>query len=190
MRIFISGGCKNGKSTFAQTLTKRQQTGSLYYIATMAASDHEDDERIIRHQREREGWGFVTVEQPRNIEGILDKCDIAGSFLLDSLTALLANEMFGANGNFDKTSCERIAAELSNIINRIQNIVIVSDYIYSDAMLYDPLTEAYRKSLAAIDRLAAERCDVVLEAAYTQIIIHKGRDVFTKAFGEVTHEIY
>ncbi|MCL2405941.1 MAG: bifunctional adenosylcobinamide kinase/adenosylcobinamide-phosphate guanylyltransferase [Defluviitaleaceae bacterium] len=174
MRIFISGGCKNGKSTYAQKLAKHQHNSPLYYVATMSSVDSEDDERIIRHKQERAGWGFLTIEQPRNIIEILDKCDPSGSFLLDSLTALLANEMFTPSGKVDEHASERIAYQLSDVLHKIQNIVIVSDYIYSDAMLYDPLTEAYRKSLAYLDRLAAKCCDVVLEAAYTQIIVHKG----------------
>ena len=190
MKIFISGGCKNGKSTYAQVLAKRQQPGPLYYIATMKAVDREDEERINKHCREREGLGFITVEQPCGIENILEKCDYGGSFLLDSLTALLANEMFPVRGSaeniVDTGACKRISAGLTKILSRIRRIVIVSDYIYSDAMLFDPLTEEYRKSLAALDRLAAKHCDVVLEAAYAQLIVHKGRDTFAQA----PHEIH
>ncbi|MCL2377750.1 MAG: bifunctional adenosylcobinamide kinase/adenosylcobinamide-phosphate guanylyltransferase [Defluviitaleaceae bacterium] len=174
MRIFISGGCKNGKSTYAQNLAKNRNNRPLYYIATMSAVDMEDDERITRHKQERAGWGFITIEQPRDIAGILEKCDTGGSFLLDSLTALLANEMFTPAGDVDENACTKIAAQLSEVIYQTPNIVIVSDYIYSDAMIYDPLTETYRKSLAYLDRIAAGLCDVVLEAAYTQIIVHKG----------------
>jgi len=183
MRIFISGGCKNGKSTYAQKLAKMQQNSQLYYIATMSSVDREDDERIIRHKQERAGWGFITVEQPRGIKDILTKCDIGGSFLLDSLTALLSNEMFSASGDYDGYACGRIASQLSDILCQIQNIVVVSDYIYSDAILYDSLTEEYRRSLANLDRIAAKHCDVVLEAAYTQIIVHKGDAMLRDATG-------
>jgi adenosylcobinamide kinase/adenosylcobinamide-phosphate guanylyltransferase len=175
MWIFISGGCKNGKSTFAQNLAAGvARRGPLYYIATMNPKDDEDVRRIANHREERANMGFITIEQPTCIQAILEKCDHGGSFLLDSLTALLANEMFSASGNFDGNAYGRVAAGLSLILEKIQNIVIVSDFIYSDAMLYDPLTEEYRKSLAALDRLAAARCDAVLEAAFTQIITHKG----------------
>ena len=178
MKVFISGGCKNGKSTYAQKIAKKQQNGSLYYVATMISADHEDDERILRHVKERDGWGFVTIEQPTNIAQILEKCDTNGSFLLDSLTALLSNEMFSTTGEIDENAHERIAEDLSKILRQIQNIVIVSDYIYSDAIQYDRLTELYRKSLAYLDRFAASHCDIVLEAAYGQIITHKGGDIF------------
>jgi len=176
MKVFISGGCKNGKSYYAQQLAKHMgQADSLYYIATMASTGHEDDERIVTHQKEREGWGFETIEQPTNISEILTKCNPQGSFLLDSLTALLANEMFSHDGNVNHDAWAKIADELIQVTDKINNIVIVSDYLYSDAIIYDPLTNAYRKHLAGLDKLMAEKCDVVLEAVYTQIIVHKGR---------------
>jgi len=175
MKIFISGGCKNGKSYHAQWLAKQMQNWQpLYYIATMNATDHEDDERIVRHREERHGWGFTTIEQWRNIENILQICDPRGTFLLDSLTALLANEMFTSDSCIHANAYEKIATGLTEILSQINNIVIVSDYIYSDAIVYNPLTEQYRKSLAALDRLVAEHCDVVLEVCHTQVITHKG----------------
>ena len=177
MKIFISGGAKNGKSTYAQRLAKAQSADvPLYYVATMKSSDSEDDERIARHRAERDGWGFTTIEQPVNIEEILEQSDHSGSFLIDSLTALLSNEMFPPpDWNLNELSADKITEGLSRILNAVDNIVVVSDYIYSDAMLYDPLTEKYRQFLAQIDRATAKRCDVVLEAAYASIIVHKGK---------------
>ena len=179
MKIFISGGCKNGKSFYAQHLAKTQGKGSLYYIATMKPVDAEDNQRIARHRHEREGWGFTTIEQPVDIEKILEKCGPDknrpdASFLLDSLTALLANEMFLADGSVNEQAADKIAGGLLQIMEEIKNIVIVSDYIYSDALVYDPLTEQYRKSLAKIDSAVAGNCDTVLEIAYTNVIVHKG----------------
>jgi adenosylcobinamide kinase/adenosylcobinamide-phosphate guanylyltransferase len=180
MKIFVTGGCKNGKSYYSQHLAKQQRnsdSGALYYIATMKAADSEDDERIKRHRKDRDGWGFTTIEQRQNIEEILNLCNCDGSFLLDSLTALLANEMFTTTGKVQNNATEIIAKGLLEILNQINNIVIVSDYIYSDAIIYDPLSEEYRKSLAALDRLAAKHCDVVLEVCYSQVITHKGREL-------------
>ena len=181
MKIFVSGGCKNGKSSFAQRLAKAQQarsgTSRLYYIATMRPVDAEDEERILRHRRERDGLGFLLFEQPVAIESILDTCDHNASFLLDSLTALLANEMFLRDGGVNEQAAEKIVGGLLRIMDSLENIVIVSDYIYSDAIAYDPLTEKYRKALALIDRAAAENCDVVLEIAYGNAIVHKGKEL-------------
>ena len=187
MRIFISGGCKNGKSYYAQRLAKAAagSSRSLYYIATMKPADSEDDARIKRHRRERDGWGFTTVEQASNIEGILQKCDHGGSFLIDSITALLANEMFPPDGDMDITAGERVVTGLSLVINGVERIVIVSDFIYSDAAIYDPLTERYRKSLAEIDKAAAGECDVVLEIAHSGVIVHKGKEIYNELCKEI-----
>lgn len=175
MRIFISGGCKNGKSYYAQRLAKTQaaENGQYYYIATMAPTDVEDDERIARHRRERDGWGFATIEQASGIDAVLDKCDPHGSLLLDSVTALLANEMFLPDGSVQTAAAEKITGGLLRVIAAFENIVIVSDYIYSDAVLYDPMTEFYRQALAKIDRTAADACEIVLEAAFGGITVHK-----------------
>jgi adenosylcobinamide kinase/adenosylcobinamide-phosphate guanylyltransferase len=178
MRIFISGGCKNGKSYYAQHLAKAQQTNALYYIATMKSADTEDDERIVRHRRERDGWGFTTVEQPADIAKLLLTCDPGGSFLFDSLTALLANEMFLPDGSVCEGAADKIADGLVQVLDAVENIVVVSDYLYGDAMIYDRLTELYRKSLAQLDCAAAKHCDVVLEVAYTNVVVHKGGAVF------------
>ena len=202
MRIFISGGCKNGKSYYAQRLAKAQGA-PLYYIATMTPADDEDGERIARHRRDRAGWGFTTVEQPADIENILRVCDTGGSFLLDSVTALLANEMFGGGGGCDdgggcgggcgaccgggraKEAALKTKEGLLRTIGQISDIVTVSDYIYSDALFYDPLSESYRKALAEIDCAAAAASDVVVEIAYTNVIVHKGGELFGTLYEKV-----
>ena len=127
MKIFISGGCKNGKSYFAQSLAKQlaeESGGPLYYIATMIPCDEEDRARIRRHREDRAGWGFETIEQGRNIKEIFDKA-------------------------------------------------YVSDYIYSDAVIYDELSEDYRRGLGYIDRALAGICDRVTEVAYGQLFDYK-----------------
>ncbi|MBQ8111409.1 MAG: bifunctional adenosylcobinamide kinase/adenosylcobinamide-phosphate guanylyltransferase [Clostridia bacterium] len=172
MSTFISGGCKNGKSFFAQRIAKAGGT-PLYYIATMIPRDGEDEERIRRHRNERAGWGFETLECGRDILACLSRADPRGAFLLDSVTALLSNEMFDASGVHPRAA-QKIACELAEFVRRAPNTVLVSDFIYSDAAIYDPLTEAYRAGLAHIDRRLARCCDNVLEVVSGQIIVHKG----------------
>ena len=97
MSTYISGGCKNGKSFYAQRVAMTGGT-PLYYVATMIPRDGEDLARIRRHRDERAGWDFETLECGRDILSCLDSADPKGSFLLDSVTALLSNEMFSAEG--------------------------------------------------------------------------------------------
>ena len=172
MSTFISGGCKNGKSFYAQRIAKAEGT-PLYYIATRIPRDREDDARIARHREERAGWGFETLECGADILTCLDKADPAGAFLLDSVTALLSNEMFTESG-MNPGAPEKLERELVAFVRRAPGTVLVSDYIYSDANLYDEWTEAYRQGLAHIDRALAAACDNVLEVVHGQVIVHKG----------------
>ena len=177
MIVFITGGAKNGKSTLAQNLVVQLAGGGKhYYIATMIPSDQEDRDRIRCHIADRDGMGFETVEQGRDIAKVLTKADPSGSFLLDSVTALLLNELFP-----DPTSCEmdweaadRCQNGLAELCDKAANIVLVSDYIYSDAARYDEVTENYRRGLAQLDCYLAARADTVIEVSAGNLVIHKG----------------
>lgn len=177
MTVFISGGAKNGKSTLAQNLAvKLSQGGKRYYIATMIPVDDEDRERIRRHVADREGLGFETIECGRHILSCLETADPNGAFLLDSVTALLMNELFPAERNYemDLQAADRCKEELTVFARTVRNAVIVSDYLYSDAIRYDESTETYRRCLADIDRALAGVCDRVFEVSAGQVIAHKG----------------
>lgn len=183
MKAFISGGCKNGKSHYAQELAVRMARAQglpLYYLATMIPHDEEDRARIRRHLREREGLGFETVERGFDICRCLDETTVSGKpvmregiFLLDSVTALLANEMFPPDGEPDRDAPQRLAEELAAFAAAVSGVVFVSDYIYSDAFIYDELTESYRRGLAFIDRRLAAICEQVSEVSYGFVKQHK-----------------
>lgn len=168
MNIFISGGCKNGKSFFAQRLAKEmaKKERPLYYIATMDPHDEEDEARIARHRDERSGWGFETVEQPRDLCGCLDRAVRSGVFLLDSVTAIMANEMFPFDGKSADSDGSRTADDLCRFAEKTGNTVFVSDFIYSDAAFYDEATENYRRALAMADRRLASICERVYEVSF------------------------
>lgn len=201
MNIFISGGCKNGKSLHAQELARKmaqEKNLPLYYLATMIPVDDEDRARIRRHLSEREGWGFDTIEQGRNICGCLPAEELTrgaaaetaaagpekplwnsvprtlsgqmiradGVFLLDSVTALLSNEMFPPGGVMDPGAADRLAGELAEFAARTGNTVFVSDYLYADGCTFDETTECYRRGLALLDRTLARLCDQVIEVTF------------------------
>lgn len=185
MNVFISGGCKNGKSYYAQKRAQnmaRELGKPLYYIATMIPRDEEDRARIRRHLAERDGWGFETLEQPMNLTALLENpnVDSTGVFLLDSVTAIMENEMFqrvesqgnGLKGSnnieivYDETAKDRVKADMVAFAKATGNTVFVSDGIYGDMGEYSESTEDYRKALAAVDRALASACDRVVEITY------------------------
>lgn len=176
MNIFISGGCKNGKSMYAQKLAQKmaqEKNVPLYYLATMKPKDSEDDERVLRHQQDRDGWGFITIEQPVDVCKVLDEVDPKGVFLFDSVTALLENEMFDKDFNLDLESGNRTKNQVIEFAQRTGNTVFVSDFIYSDSVDYDETTEFYRSQLAMVDKALAQICNQVVEVTFGNIIEYK-----------------
>ncbi len=175
MKVFISGGCKNGKSTLAESAAcaLRRRGEPLYYIATMRPHDTEDIARIKRHRRERQGKGFITFEIGTDIEKALRIADVDGTFLLDSLTALCANEMFTEHG-IDLGAAERVEKQLEAFLSGVKNAVVVSDFIYAEPMMFDEYTDAYIRALSVLDRCAARVCDTVVEVCAGTPCIHKG----------------
>ena len=180
MNVLISGGAKNGKSLYAQQIASDlADCGPLYYIATMIPRDEEDRARIKRHISEREGWGFTTIEQGKGIAELIrrEDVDLKGSFLLDSVTAVLENEMFpvalkDGRQEFlgeDAEAPERVRRELVAFAEAVReaggSVVFVSDGIYGDSCGYSQSTENYREALARADRALAEVCDRVTEVA-------------------------
>jgi len=185
LRVFITGGCKNGKTGRAEELAQAiqrqdslrlQREVPLYYVATMVSSNSEDDDRISQHQKNRAGLGFTTVEVTHDIHRLGGQLDRDGVILLDSLTALLLNEMLGTGSTVKPEAPNKVLSDLLALADDFQSIVFVSDYIYSDAQLYDELTRSYRRGLALLDRQMAALSDIVVEACFANYINHKGAD--------------
>lgn len=182
MCYFISGGCKNGKSTYAQDLAikiSKENNLPLYYLATMIPHDSEDDARIARHIRERAGLGFDTIECGLDVLNAFNMkaesgkdVDRNGVFLFDSVTALLSNEMFKGS-NVIEDAPQKVLRDLLEFSDIAPNTIFVSDFIYSDSASYDELTEKYRKGLADIDRGLAKKAHSVLEVSFGSVIKHK-----------------
>ena len=197
VKILISGGAKNGKSMYAQKIAKSlsvKYNVPLYYVATMEPTDKEDENRIKRHVQDRAGWGFTTIEEPRKLINVFneqdkgfvaeadnaDNVDIKymgkkvvnpkGIFLVDSLTALLGNNMFGKTGSMKLNCFDDVRDDIYRFSMKASNILLVSDSIGCDGMKFDEITEAYRMALARLEREIASYYDRVTEVSVGQII--------------------
>jgi len=180
MIVLISGGAKNGKTAFAEDVAvKLSRGGRRYYVATMIPYDDEDRARIARHIEERAEKGFSTLEVGRDVGSCTDLGGRDAAYLVDSVTALLLNEMYPDTfeREADPTAAERCRAGLLRLGREAENAVFVSDYLYSDAARYDAFTENYRRDLASLDRTVAGMADVVIELSAGIPIVRKGEFV-------------
>lgn len=173
MKVFVSGGCKNGKSTTACRLAMQlARGGPMYYVATMIPRDEEDQARIAYHVRRRKGLGFQTIEWGRDIH----RCPLpkrGATVLLDSVTALVQNETFSDDGVFTPRQIQT-AHQLLEFADGAANVIFISDYLYSDAGCYDRLTKEYCRALAYVDRFLVNACDTVVELCTGNLTVHKG----------------
>ena len=189
MIVLVVGGAKSGKSMFAQNLSKslneslknpingqldgeiEREVGKLYYVATMNPYDLEDLKRIENHLREREGYGFNTIEETLNMSKVSSLIKEEDTVLIDSITSLVTNYMFRGK-EFYKDVSDDILSGILEIINNSKNVVIVSDYLFSDSIQYDCYTENFRKEIGVVNRKLAKIADTVVECS---IIYHKGK---------------
>lgn len=104
MITLITGGSGSGKSAYAEKYIchalNEKEYKEKYYIATMQVFDDEGQRKIDRHRRLRAGKGFITIEQPRDIQNAVSKLQSESSLktgrsaLLECMSNLVANEMF------------------------------------------------------------------------------------------------
>lgn len=180
MIYLIEGGSKSGKSVYAQKISKKlSEEGHLWYLATMEPKDEEDYARIRRHLSERAGWGFQTAEWGRNILGHSEEIDCKGTYLVDSVTTLLSNEMFSemASTSVDREASSRIIAGFTELSEKAANVIYVSDDIYCDGTVFEDWTDAFRENLALIDRSIASYADCVVEFVCGNPVYYKGAEI-------------
>ena len=157
MRELVIGGSGCGKSQYAEERICQSGEQVRYYIATMEPFGRDGQERIARHQRLRQGKGFRTIEQYRNIGNIQLK--ERGSVLLECLGNLVANEMFAGG----EAVAEKILAGLACLEEQTDCLVVVSNDVARDGLRYDDFTERYIETLGRLNQALAERYGGVTE---------------------------
>lgn len=110
--IFILGGARSGKSTYALKEASKF-SGKKMYIATAEALDEEMKERIEKHKRER-GKDWDAYEEPFKIADIIKKIEGKYSVIvIDCLTLWLSNVMHA--GLNIETEIEHLISSLATI---------------------------------------------------------------------------
>ena len=175
MLTVITGGSGSGKSEFAEGYVLDLGEKSNYYVATMEPWGKEGEARVRRHRSLRSGKPFVTVECFRDV-GKLDFCG-EGAVLLECLSNLTANEMFG--GGEHKTAKEyvrKLMGDLERLERSCRHLVIVTNEVFSDGIGYDAGTEEYRKVLGRVNHCLGRRAGEVLEVVAGLGVYQKRRE--------------
>ena len=182
MITLVTGGSGSGKSAYAESLLYSCE-GIRYYIATMQIYDAEGEKKVERHRKLRAGKGFLTIESPMNVGKIRFAC--AGeaeqaqyrqeaerkgqgssekkSALLECMSNLTANEMFTKGMKSEEEVVEKIVSEIQTLSQKLDNLVIVTNNVFEDGVIYDAGTMEYLRALGRINAALAHLADRVAE---------------------------
>lgn len=183
MITLVTGGSGSGKSAYAERLLSSCE-GIRYYIATMQIYDAEGEKKVERHRKLRAGKGFLTIESPINVGKIQFACagkaeqaqyrqeaemKVQGnaekkSALLECMSNLTANEMFTKDGiKSAEEVVGKIVSEIQTLSQKLDNLVIVTNNVFEDGVIYDAGTMEYLRALGRINAALAHLADRVAE---------------------------
>lgn len=169
MLVLITGGSGSGKSEYAEERVMGLGENRVY-IATMYPFDEESKLKIKRHRAMRKEKNFSTIECFIGIHKLnVDKED---TVLLECMSNLVANEMYQEGGAKENT-VEFIIQGIKALNGKVKNLVIVSNEVFSDGIIYDEDTTTYLSYLGDINRRIGLMADEVIEVVYSIPICHK-----------------
>ena len=161
--IFITGGARSGKSTFAEKLARGFGT-SLGYLATAQALDSEMDERIRGH-RKRRGGEWNTIEEPIHLSQALARCD--GQYqviLVDCVTLWLSNLLFKYEDSGEHSE-ERIYEDLQRLKGTLHGmvtpVILVSNEVGMGIVPDNSLSRMFRDIAGITNQALAGMADEV-----------------------------
>lgn len=155
--VFVIGGARSGKSSFALKLASAMP-GEKTYIATGTASDPEMKARIETHKGSR-GFCWKTIEEPRDIAARLTAIGHNGAILLDCLTLWISNLMQA--GLTDDEIMKEAGALAKSCKKAKADVVIVSNETGLSIVPENRLARRFRDASGLVNQLMAQEADSV-----------------------------
>ena len=166
MITLITGGSRSGKSAFAQRQAEKID-GPRLFIATCPRIDPEMDERIRRHQQDREGPGWRTAEVPLRLAEELERTPAGTTVLIDCLTLWINNLMYEAEQEEREITEDRISALAEELgraaCNHQGRVFLVTNEVGQGIVPDNPLIRRYRDLVG--------RCNQVIAACADQVFL-------------------
>ncbi len=180
MLVLVAGGSGSGKSAYAeQRLAEFKDVQANYYLAAMMVYDEEGRKKVQRHRELRRDKGFLTIEQPRDIEKAIEKMIENTAILLECMSNLVANEMFAGTTYPADAVVKKIIEGIRCLRAGVKHMVIVTNNVFEDGICYDAAVTEYQNALAAVNRMLAELADEVVEVtAGIPVVLHSRLDSF------------
>ena len=170
MLTLVLGGAASGKSEYAESLVLRRSL-PRYYLATMQVWDAECAARVAKHRRMRAEKQFATIECPLHPAAV--HLPEKGTALLEDLGNLAANELYGPQGA-GADAVPAILAGIDRLAAQCEELVIVSNEVFSGGADYAGDTLTYLRVLAQLNNAIAARADRVVRVVCGIPVYYKG----------------
>jgi adenosylcobinamide kinase/adenosylcobinamide-phosphate guanylyltransferase len=157
--IFITGGARSGKSTFAQQLAT-EMGNDVLFVATAEPLDDEMRERIKNH-RESRPKNWKTLELSRGIASGLKAQTTLNTVIIDCITLLASNLM---PENAPTTIMEKtVLSEITGLIDFMKStnavFILVSNEVGLGLVPDNKLARDYRDILGKVNQTVARNAD-------------------------------
>ncbi|MCX8119076.1 MAG: bifunctional adenosylcobinamide kinase/adenosylcobinamide-phosphate guanylyltransferase [Desulfobacterota bacterium] len=170
--IFITGGCRSGKSRFALDYANRSYAKKIY-LATCEPLDEEMARRIELHKKGR-GPEWQTIEEPLAIVNRVSQIREGDQVvLLDCITLWISNLLLKWDDE------ERIMAEMERFLEAVKrspaSFILVSNEVGMGIVPAEPVARRFRDLAGTINQKLAETSDTVIFMVSGLPIFLKGR---------------
>ncbi len=114
--ILVTGGCRSGKSAFAQA-SAQALDGPRAYVAACPEIDKEMAERIGKHREARCEKGWETIEETIDLVGVIGRAGAYRVLLIDCLTLWANNLLYKAELAGERFTEEAMAERCRELID-------------------------------------------------------------------------
>ena len=157
---FVLGGCKSGKSDYAQNMVLHSEEPDKVFVATCAPQDEEMQLRVERHQSKR-GPQWRTVEAQLDLPGTIHvQTDKDSVLLVDCLGMWVANLL---GQGLEEAECHRRYTSLVQVLGEAEGpIWLVSNEVGCGIVPEDALSRSFRDLLGLLNQRVAAVSDRVV----------------------------
>ncbi|MDA3902265.1 MAG: bifunctional adenosylcobinamide kinase/adenosylcobinamide-phosphate guanylyltransferase [Desulfuromusa sp.] len=160
--VYVSGGCRSGKSNYAQQLAETLP-GKRVYLATCPLIDAEMEQRIALHQQQRADREWETIEAPLDLAGAVEQAHDFDVLLIDCLTLWINNLLYEAEKKEDYLTEQMISKQCMELVDicrkRNQTIIFVTNELGMGLVPVDSVSRRYRDCLGRCNQTLAKLSD-------------------------------